>query len=1069
MRTPPHSPGIARNLGLAAGMALALLAPRPATAADAPSASLARYVPAEDLVGYVEFDGVDAHADAWRKSAAYKALNETNLGATFEGILTQFVDGIKAPAPWKPTGAEAVILVEHLLRSGFAVGITSPKGAEGAEPSKTRIVVVVRDAARKDVRRVFAKVMGVGGEPKVVVKGARKLFDVASPDGESWNWWPEKNDLVVAGPPAAHADAILETLDGKRPNAVDHPIRAALAKAADGFTPIGLGFADVSKIAMPPEAAQVGLDGLKRVDFRWGFQGDALLSIAHLAAPSPRKGILALFDQPAFDPKDLPPLPAGLKGFAAFSVDADKVFGAITDLRKAMNPRDADAAGKAEAAVRELTKLGLREDILKQLGPKMAVFARKSAKGGGPVAVPGIPIPVEIPEVVAVAKVADGAKFAATLDRLMTVLNEQLRAAGPPPAAGPQGPVLAFQKVAGSGPGATYTLTIPAGLLPPGGAFSEIAPTVALGKSTLVIATTPAAAQAVLAQEAPSAPGRWKADGAFATAFEKLPARLVFLSVGDPREALPALVANLPALVQAVNMQLQGRMMGPGGMPGGGAPVLDIKLDPSKLPKAVDLARRLFPSTMALSVDDEGVRLVAREPMPSLTSPTSVGVLAALMLPATQSAREAARRSQCTNNLKQIGLAMHNFHDANGKLPAGATRDKDGKALLSWRVAILPYLNENELYQKFKLDEPWDSEHNKKLVEEMPQVYKCPSLRKPEVGSTTYLGIEGEGAIFGGKEAVGFRDITDGTSATLLVVESDEAVPWTKPEDMPIEADPKRPKAVPGSPHTGGFVALLCDGSVRFLKRTIDPKVLHAMMTYAGNEVVDMNALFAPAPRAVRAAARMAPAAVAVRGEAGPQKCTNNLKQIGLAMHNHHAAVGKFPAAAILGKDGKALLSWRVAILPYLNENELYQKFKLDEPWDGENNKKLVAEMPKVYLCPDVAKPAAGTTNYLALVGKGAAFEGKEAVGIPDFLDGLTRTILVVESAEMVPWTKPEDLPFEPDAKEPKAKPGSPHKGGFDALFGDGHVQFLKDTIEPKILRALTTRAGNESISADAY
>src|ERR1700731_3796855 len=104
-----------------------------------------------------------------------------------------------------------------------------------------------------------------------------------------------------------------------------------------------------------------------------------------------------------------------------------------------------------------------------------------------------------------------------------------------------------------------------------------------------------------------------------------------------------------------------------------------------------------------------------------------IGVLIALLLPAVQSAREAARRAQCTNNLKQIGLAFHNYHSANNAFPRAAITDKQGKPVLSWRVAILPYIEQQELYKKFKRDEPWDSPHNKALLKEVPTTYVCPS------------------------------------------------------------------------------------------------------------------------------------------------------------------------------------------------------------------------------------------------------------------------------------------------------------------------------------------------------
>ena len=122
-----------------------------------------------------------------------------------------------------------------------------------------------------------------------------------------------------------------------------------------------------------------------------------------------------------------------------------------------------------------------------------------------------------------------------------------------------------------------------------------------------------------------------------------------------------------------------------------------------------------------------------------------IGVLVALLLPAVQGAREAARRVHCTNNLRQIGLAFHLYlsKEVNGPLP-GDIVGKDGKALLSWRVAILPFVEQAELYKQFKLDHPWDGEHNKKLLAKMPDVYRIVPEAKGAT-RTYYQGFSGPG------------------------------------------------------------------------------------------------------------------------------------------------------------------------------------------------------------------------------------------------------------------------------------------------------------------------------------
>jgi len=211
-----------------------------------------------------------------------------------------------------------------------------------------------------------------------------------------------------------------------------------------------------------------------------------------------------------------------------------------------------------------------------------------------------------------------------------------------------------------------------------------------------------------------------------------------------------------------------------------------------------------------------------------------------LFLPAVCSSREAARRSQCVNNLKQIGLAMHNFHAVNGSLPPAVITDKSGQPLLSWRVAILPYLECGSLYSRFHLDEPWDSPHNLSLLEPVPSVYACPSDATRKPGMTGYQAVIGPNTAFTPDlKPVEFADFIDGTSNTLLVGESRRCVPWTKPEDLPMNTT--LPLSGLDSFHsyrTNGFNALFADGSVHFLKGSIASGVLRALLTRNGNEVV---------------------------------------------------------------------------------------------------------------------------------------------------------------------------------------------------------------------------------------
>ncbi len=208
--------------------------------------------------------------------------------------------------------------------------------------------------------------------------------------------------------------------------------------------------------------------------------------------------------------------------------------------------------------------------------------------------------------------------------------------------------------------------------------------------------------------------------------------------------------------------------------------------------------------------------------------------------PAFRAVRDAAAREQSLNNLKQIALAVHNHHDVFNEFPRDVL-DKDGNPLLSWRVHLLPYLEQQQLYNQFRMDERWDGPNNKKLSRAVLKVFLSPNAPPAQAGPdapglTHYQGFAGPGAMFEPGAKLKFGDVTDGTSCTLLVVET-TAVPWAAPGDVPF--DPKKPLPKFGLPGTEALLVALADGSARAVDpKKVGEKTLKGAITRAGGEVL---------------------------------------------------------------------------------------------------------------------------------------------------------------------------------------------------------------------------------------
>jgi hypothetical protein len=268
--------------------------------------------------------------------------------------------------------------------------------------------------------------------------------------------------------------------------------------------------------------------------------------------------------------------------------------------------------------------------------------------------------------------------------------------------------------------------------------------------------------------------------------------------------------------------------------------------------------RNLQPVGVTVVVCQKPSRL--RWTSPYLIAATSLlGILVAMLYSGVQQAREAARRSSCKCNLKILGLALQTYHDAHGCFPPAWIADSQGRPMHSWRVLLLPYIDQAALYSRYNFAEPWDGPNNVKLLDEIPPVYKCPSHvpRSASVAAifgpfgplacstgatvsgaarrkcTNYAAVLGRHCAFRGADPVSIEDITDGTSSTLMIGEvTDADILWTKPEDIDVSKHPQIGDRMGfSSDHASGAQFATAAGSVRFIFESIPQETVDALYT----------------------------------------------------------------------------------------------------------------------------------------------------------------------------------------------------------------------------------------------
>ncbi|NOY42686.1 MAG: DUF1559 domain-containing protein [Planctomycetes bacterium] len=597
-------------------------------------------------------------------------------------------------------------------------------------------------------------------------------------------------EMIVKRQQGAAADwlvAAKKSVEIPRPASFVHIDIRRLIDTARSFT----GEQDDSEIDGLLEA--FGIDAIESFSCAGGLDDQGSVNRGLLKLSGELRGIMTLLDCDPLTKEDLQKISSESPFALAFQFSlADALTAFLESCEHEKAPRDAKRV--SAMLVQQIDALGaglgldIRADLLASIGDTWRIYVQP----GSGAFINGWTISVDL---------ADPAKFSNLHEKLLAALQENLGQGGP-------GKITSAQR------GQTKIYFAHLRGLP-------IVPSWCIHDDRLLICSSPASLTQILSGQAHSTP---LADAEHIRPFLEDNSRTIKLVHIDAKAVAEFAI---PLIAMRLRTLPQGRQF-------------DVS---SLLPPADVVAQHLQSTVFAVERADEGIRITRRGTRPGINAGQAAGLAVAAILPATGQARAAAQVVDSRNNQKQIALALHNFHSVHGAFPAGYNSDAQDKPLLSWRVHILPYLEEQALYNQFQLEEPWDSPHNKKLMNLMPDVFRSPNT-KAEAGKTTYLGVSGADGVFVRPQpdsllGTGMRKITDGTSNTVMTVEStdDRAIFWTKPGDFaPKKDNPQQGLRV--DPQHGMSLGFT-DGSVRNVPKTIPNKTLKSLFTKSGGEVIE--------------------------------------------------------------------------------------------------------------------------------------------------------------------------------------------------------------------------------------
>lgn len=817
-----------------------------------PNISPEKLLPAKPVALYV-WDGFQAHQKTWEATAAEKSLVESGLLKTVNRLLEFVVS---------ESGEEAAVIaqkvVHGLFQRGFSMAFAVDTISDQPAPQLTFVLHGAADLEPKLAALLAGPLQAAN--PKQGTVSGRRVTRIALPqsDGYEIGWWTDGGHLVIASGKQA-IEATIAIAEGKSPNLTTNPDVKKLRTSQD-FDVVSVALLDIKLLLghvknlnipaipnsgkEPVRVAEVlrvtGLDRIGQLQSRWGFKGAAIWSETSLQAPAPREGILAQFDQKLLTMKNLPPFPKGCEFFSVMQLDVPRFTDALLTWGKLAHegfaPPDTPTIDELLEKVQEQAGVDLVEDVLHPLGDTLAMYVDPAASG-------------LLPAVAFLFDVEEAEKLTAALEKLEALATKTAGNNAKFRTKDVNGRTMHSVQFAGP--------------------VAFISPSWVVADGTLIIGSTSQTVEAHLKRMSGKLP-HWQAPDDIAEALKQMPGKFSMFSYSDPRTGLRAMLNYAPTGISLAELGMAewrkerekaGRKIDESA---------EFPVSGDDIPPTEEIIAPLFPNVMVSTVDDEGIKWYSRNSLPAVPLPGSSGgvesvgvvaVLIALLLPAVQQAREAARRSQSKNNLKQLALSLHNYHDSYNQLPPGTRPNPKLKPeeRLSWIVDILPYLDQAPLFNKVDLKAGWKDKSNE-IVKTPLAILLNPSQSSPSVrdgyGVTNYVGIAGMGkeaatlpitdnrvGMFGYDRAVKFRDVTDGLSNTMMITDaSKDFGPWAQGGTATIRALTTKPYINGpdgiGSPHAGIINVLMGDGSVRAVSQNIDPKVFEALSTIHGGEDV---------------------------------------------------------------------------------------------------------------------------------------------------------------------------------------------------------------------------------------